>query len=36
MTDADESDAFVRRYEDLVYGTGVRLLANQAEAEDVA
>jgi RNA polymerase sigma-70 factor (ECF subfamily) len=35
-TGADEFEAFVRRYEDMVYATAVRLLGNQAEAEDVA
>lgn len=29
-------DAFVREYQDMVYGVAVRLLANEAEAEDVA
>ena len=36
MTGADEFEAFVRRYEDMVYATAVRLLGNRAEAEDVA
>ena len=36
MTGADEFEAFVRRYEDMVYATAVRLLGNHAEAEDVA
>lgn len=36
MTDADEFEAFVRRYEDMVYATAVRLLGNAHEAEDVA
>ena len=36
MTGADEFEAFVRRYEDMVFATAVRLLGNQAEAEDVA
>ena len=31
-----EFDAFVREYEDMVYAVAVRLLANEAEAEDVA
>jgi RNA polymerase sigma-70 factor (ECF subfamily) len=34
MTSAFE--AFVRRYQDMVYATAARLLANPAEAEDVA
>jgi RNA polymerase sigma-70 factor (ECF subfamily) len=33
---AADFDAFVREYEDMVYATAVRLLANQTEAEDVA
>ena len=35
MTDAD-FEAFVRRFEDMVFATAVRLLGNHAEAEDVA
>ena len=36
MTDADQFEAFVRRYQDMVYATAVRLLGNPTEAEDVA
>ena len=36
MTDADQFEAFVRRYQDMVFATAVRLLGNPAEAEDVA
>lgn len=36
MTDADDFESFVRRYEDIVYATAVRLLGNHSEAEDVA
>lgn len=36
MTDADEFELFVRRYEDMVFATAVRLLGNASEAEDVA
>jgi RNA polymerase sigma-70 factor (ECF subfamily) len=36
MTDADAFEAFVRRYQDMVFGTAVRLLGDAAEAEDVA
>src|SRR4029079_1275354 len=35
MTDAD-FEAFVRRFEDMVFATAVRLLGNHTEAEDVA
>jgi RNA polymerase sigma-70 factor (ECF subfamily) len=36
MTDAARFEAFVREYQDMVYGTAVRLLGNPAEAEDIA
>jgi RNA polymerase sigma-70 factor, ECF subfamily len=36
MTDADLFEAFVRRYQDMVFATAVRLLGNPTEAEDVA
>ena len=36
MTDADPFEAFVRKYQDMVYATAVRLLGQPAEAEDVA
>ena len=36
MTDVSLFEAFVRRYQDMVYGTAVRLLGNPAEAEDAA
>lgn len=36
MSDADPFEAFVRRYQDMVFATAVRLLGNPAEAEDVA
>lgn len=36
MTDAREFEAFVRKYQDMVFATAVRLLGNAAEAEDVA
>jgi RNA polymerase sigma-70 factor (ECF subfamily) len=36
MTDADQFEAFVRRYQDMVFATAVRLLGRPAEAEDVA
>jgi RNA polymerase sigma-70 factor (ECF subfamily) len=36
MTDADRFEAFVREYQDMVFATAVRLLANASEAEDIA
>ena len=36
MTDARHFEAFVRRHQDMVYATALRLLANPAEAEDVS
>lgn len=35
MTDAQQFEAFLRQYQDLVFSTAMRLLANRAEAEDV-
>jgi RNA polymerase sigma-70 factor (ECF subfamily) len=36
MTDAGQFEAFVDEYQDLVFGTAVRLLGNPVEAEDVS
>jgi len=36
MSDADRFEAFVHEYQDMVFGTAVRLLGNPSEAEDVA
>lgn len=36
MTDTDQFEAFVRRYQDMVFATAVRLLGSHVEAEDVA
>ena len=36
MIEGDRFEAFVREYQDMVFGTAVRLLGNPAEAEDVA
>jgi RNA polymerase sigma-70 factor (ECF subfamily) len=36
MTDADQFEAFVRRHQDMVFATAVRLLGSPADAEDVA
>lgn len=35
MTDAQEFEAFMRNYQDMVFSTAMRLLANRPEAEDV-
>ena len=36
MTDADRFEAFVREFQDMVFGTAVRLLGNPTDAEDIA
>jgi RNA polymerase sigma-70 factor, ECF subfamily len=36
QTDADRFEAFVREYQDMVFATAVRLLANATDAEDIA
>jgi RNA polymerase sigma-70 factor (ECF subfamily) len=36
MSDASLFEAFVREYQDMVFATAIRLLANPADAEDVA
>jgi len=36
MTGSDPFEAFVRKYQDMVFGTAARLLGNPMEAEDVA
>jgi RNA polymerase sigma-70 factor (ECF subfamily) len=36
MTDAQHFEAFMRKYQDMVFSTAMRLLGNPAEAEDVA
>ena len=36
MTDPSAFEEFVRRYQDMVYGTAVRLVADPSEAEDIA
>jgi RNA polymerase sigma-70 factor, ECF subfamily len=35
MTDAQQFEVFLRDYQDMVFSTAMRLLANQSEAEDV-
>ena len=36
MTDASAFEAFVRRYQDMVFGLAVRMLGDASEAEDVS
>ena len=36
MTDASAFEAFVRSYQDMVYGLAVRMLGDASEAEDVS
>ena len=35
MTDAQQFEAFVKDYQNMVFSTAMRLLANQSDAEDV-
>jgi len=36
MTDAEQFEAFMRNYQNMVFGTAMRLLANENEAEDIS
>src|SRR5512135_2339347 len=36
MSDAQQFEAFMRQYQNMVFSTAMRLLANPTEAEDVA
>ena len=36
MTNAENFEAFVRRYQDMVFATALRLLGNSSDAEDAA
>src|SRR5512141_2694772 len=36
MIDAQEFEAFMQNYQNMVFSTSMRLVANQAEAEDIA
>jgi RNA polymerase sigma-70 factor (ECF subfamily) len=36
MTEAQQFETFMRNYQNMVFSTAMRLLANQAEAEDVS
>jgi len=35
MTDAQQFEAFMQNYQNMVFSTAIRLVANQAEAEDI-
>jgi RNA polymerase sigma-70 factor (ECF subfamily) len=35
MTDAEQFEAFMKNYQNMVFSTSMRLVANQAEAEDI-
>jgi len=36
MTDAQQFETLVRNYQDMVFSTAMRLVANTAEAEDIS
>src|SRR5881394_3253767 len=36
MTDAQQFEAFMKNYQNMVFSTAMRLVVNQAEAEDIA
>jgi RNA polymerase sigma-70 factor (ECF subfamily) len=36
MTDEQQFEAFMQTYQNMVFSTAMRLLANPAEAEDIA
>src|SRR5580658_9437209 len=36
MTDAKQFEAFLKNYQDMVFSTSMRLVANHAEAEDIS
>lgn len=36
MTDAQQFETFMRNYQDMVFSTAMRLVANHAEAQDIA
>src|SRR5579862_8647501 len=36
MTDAQKFETFMNNYQNMVFSTAMRLLANQSEAEDIA
>src|SRR6266850_3543441 len=36
MTDAEQFETFMREYQNMVFSTAMRLVANQSEAEDIS
>ena len=36
MTDLEKFEGFMKNYQDMVYGTAVRLLGNPTDAQDIA
>src|SRR4030095_2257104 len=36
MTDAQQFEAFMQNYQNMVFSTAMRLVANQSEAEDIS
>src|ERR1700686_2128326 len=36
MTDAQQFEAFMKNYQNMVFSTAMRLVANQSEAEDIS
>ena len=36
MTDAQQFEAFMSNYQNMVFSTAMRLVANQSEAEDIS
>jgi RNA polymerase sigma-70 factor (ECF subfamily) len=36
MTDAKQFETFLRNYQDMVFSTALRLVANPAEAQDIS
>ena len=36
MTDAEQFETFMREYQNMVFSTAMRLVANRAEAEDIS
>ena len=36
MTESEQFEAFMREYQNMVFSTAMRLVANSAEAEDIS